>query len=135
MNIFTDIVFIFVFVFTLLQFGIINIKSTNIIIQKFYIFIAVTMFCWLLFSMKSIRRQCSIKIWDMISNGLIIGMMAYVGHTLFFDMYYMPETHTLLSQNIDPIFFTHEIMLCIFISLSIMLGKSVGYIFYTEPCN
>jgi hypothetical protein len=135
MNIFTDIVFIFVFIFTLLQFGIINIKTTNIIIQKFYIFIAVTMFCWLLYSMKSIRRQNSIKIWDMISNGLIIGMLAYVGHTLFFDMYYMPETHILLSNNIDSIFFTHEIMLCIFISISIMIGKSVGYIFYTEACN
>lgn len=135
MNTFTDIVFIFVFVFVILHFGMINITTTNVVTQKLYIFLAVTMFSWLLYSIKSIRRQCPIKIWDVISNGLIIGILAYVGHTLFFDMLYMPETNKWIADTIDNTYFTHNIMLCIFICTSIMIGKSVGYIFYTEPCN
>ena len=135
MNQFTDIVFIFVFVFVILHFGVINITATNVVAQKLYIFIAVTMFSWLLYSLKSIRRQCPIKVWDVISNGLIIGMLAFIGHTIFFDLLYMPETNKWISSTIDDTYFTHNIMLCIFICTSVLVGKSIGFIFYTEPCN
>jgi len=135
MNQFTDIVFIFVFVFVILHFGMVNITTTNVVTQKLYIFLVVTIFSWLLFSLKSIRRQCPIKVWDVVTNGLIMGILAYVGHTLFFDMLYMPETNQWITNRIDDTYFTHNIMLSIFISISIMIGKTVGHIFYIEPCN
>lgn len=135
MNQFTDIVFIFIFVFVILHFGVINITTTNVVTQKLYIFIAVTIFSWLLYSIKYIRKQCPIKVWDVISNGLIIGMLAFIGHTIFFDMLYMPETHHLINGSMDDTYWTHNIVLCLFICSSILLGKSVGYIFSTDPCS
>ena len=139
MNPFTDIVFIFVFVFVILHYGLICIEGTNIVLQKLYIFLAVTMFSWLLYSLKSIRRQQPIKIWDVVSSGLIIGMLAFIGHTVFFDLLYMKganvEASVWLKGMMDKTYFTHNIMLCIFISTFIFIGKSVGYVFRTELCN
>ena len=135
MNQFTDIVFIFVFVFIILHFGVVNISTTNIVAQKLYIFTAVTIFSWLMNSIKSIRRQCPLKVWDIISNGLIIGIFAYAGHTLFIDMLYIPETHAWIKNTRNNTYFTSNIMLIIFICTSIMIGKSMEFIFYTEPCN
>lgn len=109
--------------------------TTNVVMQKIYIFIAVTIFTWLLYSLKSIRRQCPVKIWDIVNNGLMIGILAYVGHTAFFDLLYMPETHGWIAGTIDDTYFTHNVVLSIFVSASIMIGKSIGYIFYTESCN
>ena len=72
MNVFTDIIFIFVFVFVMLHFKIIDISSNNIILQKFILFLAVTIFAWLLYSLKAIRRQQPINVWDVVNNGLFI---------------------------------------------------------------
>lgn len=135
MNTFTDILFIFVFVFVILHFGLINITSNNVVTQKLYMFIAVTMFASMLYVMKSIRRQCPIKVWDVISSGLIIGMLAYVGHTLMFDMWYMKETHDWIANIVDEQYFTLNIVLSLFICFAIAVGKSVGYIFNTDLCS
>lgn len=135
MNPFTDIVFIFVFVFTLLHFGVININTTHPVLIKLYIFFAVTLFSWMLYSMKSIRRQCPIKIWDVISSGLIIGMLGFVGTTFYYDMIYTAETKPIIVGMLDKVYFTENIMLCIFISFTLMIGKSAVYIFNIEPCQ
>ena len=134
MNPFTDIIFIFVFVFTLLYFGIININTTHPVLIKIYLFIAVTLFTWMLYSMKSIRRQCPIKIWDVISSGLIIGMLAFVGSTFYYDMVYTAETKPIILSMLDKTYFTENVMLCLFISTSIMIGKSAVYIFNIDHC-
>lgn len=140
MNPFTDVIFIFVFVFVILHFGIVVISdenNNNIIMQKFTLFIAVTIFAWFLYAMKSIRYRYPIQVWDVISSGLIIGVLAYVGHTVYYDLMYMKETNEWMDANIfkDSKIFTPEILLTLFVCFSILVGKSIGYIFNTEPCN
>lgn len=135
MNTFTDIVFIFVFIFVILHFGIINIRETNVVWQKLYIFIAVTFFASLLYVMKSIRRQTPIDTWNVINNGLFVGLMAFIGHTLLIDMLYMRETHDWIISLVDDTFFTWNILLCLFICSSVAVGKSVICIFNTDTCN
>ena len=138
MNPFTDVIFIFVFVFVILHFGVVVITDktqNNIIKQKFTLFIAVTIFSWLLYAMKSIRYRYPIQVWDVISSGLIVGVLAYVGHTVYYDLIYMEDTRIWLRANIFSTIFTPEIVLTLFVCFSILIGKSVGYIFNTEPCN
>src|ERR1700677_2859847 len=96
MNAFTDIVFIFVFVFVILHFGLIDVTSTNVVSQKIYMFIAVTFFVTIMNLMKSVRRQTPIRMWDSISNGLFIGILAFIGYTFLFDLWYMPDTNNWL---------------------------------------
>lgn len=132
MNIFTDIIFIFVFVFILCHFEIINITNTNIIKQKILLFIAVTLFASTMYIMKTIRKKTPIDIWNSFSNGLLIGLFAYIGHTLLFDLWYIPETNKWLIDIVDDKYITLNILLAIFVVISIAFSKSFGYIFVNE---
>ncbi|VBB18327.1 hypothetical protein YASMINEVIRUS_790 [Yasminevirus sp. GU-2018] len=135
MNVFTDIVFIFVFVFVILHFGLINITTSNVVTQKLFMFIAVTLFATMMSVMKSVRRQSPIKMWNSLSTGLIIGMLAFVGHTVLFDLWYMPETNSWLMSAVDGQYITLNILLALFISTSIAVGRSVTFLFNTEMCE
>lgn len=132
MNIFVDLVFIFVFVFVLCHFEIVNITNTNIVKQKTLLFIAITLFASMLYIMKQIRRKTPIDIWNSFSNGLIIGLLAYIGHTLLFDLWYIPETNKWLVDIVDNKYITLNILLAIFVVISFAFGKSLIHIFKNE---
>lgn len=135
MNAFTDIVFIFVFVFVILHFGLINVfNNDNIILQKTIMFVLVTIFATLLYVMKSIRRQKAINLWNSAGSGLIIGMLAFVGHTLLFDLKYMDSTKEQIEGITDNKYFTENVLLSLLIALTIAFGKSIIYIFAIENC-
>ena len=140
MNIFTDTLFIFVYVFVLLHFGIININidfdNSDIITPKIYMFLAVTVFSSMLYLLKYIRGQCPINVWNIVSNSLILGMLAYIGHTMMFDFLHMKQTAAgkWLASSKDSRYFTMNIMLSLFVSLSILIGKSFVNVFSTESC-
>ncbi len=133
MNVFTDILFIFVFVYVITYFGIVKIDSSNVVSQKIYMFLAVTAFASMLYVMKAIRKQCPILTWNVISSGLLVGLLGYVGHTALFDMYYMTETRGYMEiMNRD--YFSLEIMTALFIAIGVATGKSLYYIFDTNNC-
>lgn len=134
MNLFTDIVFIFVFVFSLLYFGLIDITSTNIVSQKIFIFIAVMIFSTLMDIMKSIRCKTPIDMWSSITTGLGTGILSFVGHTILFDLWYMPETNGFLSGLIDGRYITVNVLTALFICITITIGRSIGFIFTTKSC-
>ena len=135
MNIFTDIVFIFVYVFVLLHFNIIQPEKTTIAMQKLQIFLAVFIFASILYVIKSIRKQCPINTWDAINSGLLIAMFAYIGHTLLFDFWYETGSRGFIENKIkNSSFLSLNILLLLFISFSIAIGKSVGYLFNTNYC-
>lgn len=134
MNIFTDIVFIFVFVFVILHYGIVDVRKTNVVWQKLYMFVAVTLFASLLYAMKSIRRQQTIRPWDIINDGVFVGLLAFIGHTLLFDMLYTPDTQQWVTSFASASYFTVDVLLAFYICLSILVGKSIGYIFSTNAC-
>lgn len=135
MNVFTDIIFIFVFVFVILHFGVINITDSNVVTQKVFMFVAVTMFATIMSVMKSIRRQNPIIMQSAFSTGLSIGILAFVGHTILFDMWYMPETHEWLVGAVDGQYITLNVLLAIFISITIAIGRSFSFLFNTETCD
>lgn len=134
MNLFTDIVFIFVFVFVLLHFNIINISCMNVVTQKIVMFLAVTVFGTLLAVLKSIRQQKPIDTWGSINAGLYSGLFAFIGHTILFDMWYMPETSNILKKTVDHKYFTLNIALAVYISLTIAFAKMFRCLFVTNSC-
>lgn len=134
MNVFTDIVFIFVFVFVILHFGLINITSSNIVVQKIFMFVAVTLFATMMNVMKLIRYQSPVMMWKAASAGLAIGTLAFVGHTILFDMWYMPEMRGVLDSAVDGQYITLNVLLAIFISIVIAIGRSIIFLFSTEMC-
>ena len=132
MNIFTDILFIFVFVFIILHFKLIDITSQNVVTQKTLMFVSVTIFASLLYAIKSIRHNKPINTWDVINSGVIIGILSFIGHTFLFDMWYMKESSEWLKSHIDEKYITLNVILTFYICILISFGKFIGYIFDTE---
>jgi H+/Cl- antiporter ClcA len=135
MNTFVDLVFIFVFVFVLTHFMIVSVKATDIITQKLLIFLAVTIFATLLSVMKSIRRQCPVNTWKAINSGVLVGLFAYIGHTILFDLNYMEGTRDLVQSTRESIPGGLETLLALMIILAIAFGKSMRYIFSVDDCD
>ena len=98
-------------------------------------FLAVTIFASMINIIKPIRRQTPVKIWNAIINGLIIGMLAFIGHTILFDLWYMPETNEWLEGIVDDKYITLNVVLAFFISVTILIGKSIGFIFSNDLCD
>jgi len=134
MNLFTDIVFIFVFVFVLLHFRIINITCMNVVTQKIIMFLAVTAFATLIAVLKSIRQQRPIDMWGSINAGLYAGLFAFIGHTILFDMWYMPETTNLIKKSVDHKYITLNVVLALYVSFTIAIAKMLRCLFVTNPC-
>ena len=134
MNPFTDIVFVFVFVFCLLHFKLIDLEKPNIVQTKIAMFMYVTVFATILNMMKSIRRQLPIDVWNSAGDGIIIGILAYAGHTMVYDIWYMESTRAMIQDRVDPTYFTINILVALSVSLAITIGKTVKFIFATEPC-
>lgn len=133
MNTFVDVVFIFIFVFVIMHFKIIDITTINVITQKLFMFIAVTAFATLLSIMKSIRRRCSIDMWKSINSGVLVGLLAFIGHTIFFDMHYMTETRS-WTESMEKST-SYEVTIALFIAIMIILGRATRYIFTIDDCD
>lgn len=121
------------FTFVLTHFRIIDIGMQNVVQQKLYMFLAVSIFATLLSVMKSIRRKCPIDTWKSINSGLLIGLFAFIGNTIFWDLYYMPET----SEHIKNAGMTIslEVLIGLIIASTITFGRILRYIFYVNDCD
>lgn len=134
MNEITDIVFIFVFIYVITYFGIINLRGhQHIIIQKVYLFIAVFIFSSVLELLKFVRKKTPVKTWSIFGNALFIAMLSFIGLTIMYDMNY--------DENTRPAFDTvrssmrPEFVPCVFIAITIALGKSIKYLFANDCCE
>lgn len=133
MNTFVDTVFIFIFVFVLIYFKLINIRNTNVITQKLLIFLAVTAFATILSVMKSIRRRCPVDTWKAISSGALTGLFAFIGYTLFYDLFYLPESRPYMDALKDTAGF--EILIGLSIVFAILMGRATYYIVAIDDCH
>lgn len=127
MNVFFDAVLIFIFVFMLTYTKVIDISATNVIQQKILMFLAVSLCATLISICKTICNNHIVDMWKSINSGIIIGLLAFVGHTFMFDLFYMPQTSDLVKSMNNSI--SYEIILASMIAISITIGKELKYIF------
>ena len=77
--------------------------------------------------MKFIRCKQPIHMWNSIAFGLGTGTLAFVGHTVMFDLWYMPETNNFITNLVDGRYITVNVLTSIFVCLSIIMGRSIGF--------
>ncbi len=132
MNIFTDLLFIFIYVFALFHLKIIDITNTNVFIQKISVLIAVTFFAVLLYISKNLRNNCGkdVEMWNIIYNAVLVGIFAFMGHTLLFDLWYMPQTNIFFPKDLNQTVL--ELMVSFAIIVGVFFGKSIRYLFDTN---
>lgn len=120
MNIFTNLLFIFIFVYIALYCQFPNINNDSYIFHKFIIFILLFCFQFIVQLLIKVKNKCKININRIISKSMIIALLAVVGYSVYIDLNYMDYTKNYFeSFAYDPklIYLMATIMIILFISL------------------
>lgn len=85
MNIFTDTLFLFVFIFAMLYFDVPNINDDHKILHKFYLFISISIFTFLTQLIKKIKNKCKIEPSLIFQQSIMTGIVCILGYSLYID--------------------------------------------------
>lgn len=89
MNIFTDVLFLFVFIVALLYFRLPNVINHNYILHEIYLFIAVCAYYYVITLIKKIKNKCRVNPYDLVLDSLSMGLYCVLGYALYVQMMYM----------------------------------------------
>lgn len=109
-----DIVTIFVFAFVMMYY-VVNIKTTNIVLQKIYLSVAIFLFCLILELIKSFHYK-HISVLGIFQKCFYFAVLTYVAHTTLHDLS-QEKLHNFKQYMSD------EVILALFIALFIAVGK------------
>ena len=85
MNTFTKLLFNFIFLYTILYFGLPNIENDNYIQHKLIIFIALFSFNYVLNVITKIRSECTLTQAELASKSINAAVAGLIGYTLYID--------------------------------------------------
>lgn len=86
MNLFTDALFILIYIFILFCLRMPNIESNNYIKHKVYLFFGIVLFVFILKLIKQIKNKCSVDTNSIIRNSLIYATSGIIGYSIFTDL-------------------------------------------------
>lgn len=127
MTMIIDIVAIFVFVYILMYLNIIKTTGNhfnNVVHQKVIMFLAVTVFAAFLYLMNAMSKERPIKYKDVIYESLLIGLFAFIGQTILFDLYFMEETKPMIT-NVTENYVSFELLTASFVAVAVACGKLI----------
>lgn len=92
MNIFTDVLFLFVYIMTLLYFRIPDIANNNYLTHKFYLFISIFGYYYVIQMIKKVKNKCPIEPYDLLKESINMSLFCLLGYSIYVDMMYMDQT-------------------------------------------
>ena len=85
--------------------------------------------------MKSVRRRCPVDTWKSINSGVFVGIFAFVGYTLLWDMYSVKgDSRDYIQKMAGTIPGGMNTILAIMVALAIAFGRAARYVFVTDDC-
>lgn len=91
MNIFTDTLYLFIFMFVMLQFDIPDINDDNKILHKFYMFVNISIFYFLVKLIKKIKNKCKIEPIVMFKQSIMTALLCVLGYSFYIDFTLMEQ--------------------------------------------
>jgi len=88
MHILVNILFIFIFLFTLFYFKFPNLRDNRYILHKIIIFISLFCFQFVISIISKIKAKCKINIHEIISSSLRIAITGIIGYSIWNDLLY-----------------------------------------------
>ncbi len=92
MNIFTDILFLFVYILTMLYLELPDIKNNDYPIHKLYLFISIFAYYFVVQIIKKIKNKCTIDPFLILQDCLIISLFCVLGYSIYVDLKYWDYT-------------------------------------------
>lgn len=97
MNIFTDILFLFVYIFAMLYLEMPNINGTDYPIHKLYMFISIFSYYFIVQIIKKIKNKCPIDALAIIQDCLIVSLFCVLGYSIYVDLKYWNYTKDIMT--------------------------------------
>ncbi len=89
MNIFTDVLFLFIYICTLLYFRIPDVINHNYIFHELCLFIAVFVYFYAVDLIKTIKKKCKIQPYKMVKDTMMISLLTVLGYAFYVQLMYM----------------------------------------------
>lgn len=128
MNVITNSVFIFIFIFMSLVIGIPGGENNNIIKNKIFLFGGLFIFQMMLKFVYKIRYHCTnTNLKSIVNDSLLIGTYGIIGYSLFIDMLNMEYTRNIIlpyTKNLN----SHALLISTIVSLFIMMSIITTYV-------
>lgn len=128
MNVITNSVFIFIFIFVSLVIGIPGAEDNNIIKNKIFLFGGLFIFQMMLKFVYKIRYHCTdTNLKSIVNDSLLVGTYGIIGYSLFIDMLNMKNTRDMIlpyTKNMN----SHALLISAIISLFIMICIITSYV-------
>jgi uncharacterized membrane protein YdcZ (DUF606 family) len=131
MNLLTYILLLFIFIFSITHFKLIDIQNTNPITQKIYLFASLLLFGTIIETIRKINNKCKTTIYDIFIASLLLAFVGFVGQTIFIDLVSMPSTKDIMSSSIN--YTSMELLLSLFVTLSVLFSK-IGVYMINYDC-
>ena len=132
MNIFTDALFLFVYILTLLYFKIPNISDNNFLVHKFYIFVGVFGFYYVIQMIKKIKNNCKIDPYLILQQSLNMSLYCVIGYSIYTDLIHMEWSKDYLEKTYLDDLNKRYLIIAITIIIFITLIQLVGMLFKVD---
>lgn len=133
MSIFTDLIFIYVYIATLIFLGFISFETDNYLLQKLYLFISIFIFTSLMEVLKTFKTECKKTGKDIFNESLKIGVTSVVGLMIYTDMLHMSWSQEMF-ENINESSFNRSLIVPLIVVLTIMTVK-ITYVMFDADEN
>ncbi len=132
MNIFTDVLFLFVYIMTLLYFKLPDVSDNNYLMHKFYIFVGVFGFYYVIQMIKKIKNNCRVDPYVILQQSLNMALYCVIGYSVYVDLMYMDWSQSYI-QSIDVSNSNKKyLMISITVIIFVTLIQLMGMLFKVE---
>lgn len=130
MNVFINIFFIFIYIFTILFFKMPDVNDTNYLAHKVILFCLVFVYQVLLILLAKIKSKCKIEAVDIVYTGIETATIAVIGYSLFIDLqqYNLPVLDNIYLTN-----HTTHLYIAFIITLLLSFVNSMKLLFGFDP--
>lgn len=126
MNIFTDVLFLFVYIMTLLYFKLPDVSDNNYLVHKFYIFVGVFGFYYVIQMIKKIKNNCRVDPYVILQQSLNMALYCVIGYSVYVDLMYMDWSQSYIQSidisNSNKKYLMISITVIIFVTLIQLMG-------------
>lgn len=131
MSIFTDLIFIYVYIATLIFLGFINFDTDNYLLQKLYLFISISIFTSLMETLNTFKTNCKKTGRNIFNESVKIGTVAVIGLMIYTDLLHMNWSQEIF-ENINSSNFNRSLIIPLIIVLTIMIVKLTSVVFDSD---
>lgn len=97
MNTFTDILFIYVYIVSLIILGFINLDSDNYLLNKLYLFVYVLIFSGVLGTLKNFKSTCKKTGKEVFTDSITTAIRSVIGMMIYTDLIHMQWSNKIFT--------------------------------------